>query len=355
MSPSDNAAWARPPKSEWWLLGKPDPARYHPGHAEDADCPELKKRGFGAIRPTLADLAAATPLSGLMAAAGVAPVAALAASFRVPREAGILDQDGTSQCVAFGLAWLQLFHALRDEAPFRPDPARFFREIGGVEGVGSALIPNGLEHLRLTGFPEVGVASEGLHRIAAWAKVDVAYGAIKTAIATYQEPVTLISPWYHSWFHPYASGVLPPPDYSVGGHCWDADGWDDTKTAQGAVDGVCQWGTDFANGGHFYLPAAYLSRVWAVAKTTDVKNATKRSMAAGAKVRPDVHFGAALGSIAAGAAISTLPAVTGDRWTSPSGATGTKWYPVVAINGQWASTLYGRKPVYVYAGAVKGG
>jgi len=78
--------------------------------------------------------------------------------------------------------------------------------------------------------------------------------------------VVVIGPWYHSWFHPLASGKLPPPDYVVGGHAWWLRGWSDSAQA---FRGRNSWGGGWGLAGDFLLPYAYLARMVEVWRTLD--------------------------------------------------------------------------------------
>lgn len=335
--------------------------REHFGHdPDDKDCPVAREHGLGLVRGKPEDEAATPPLSEFLAATGIAAATVLPTAAVLPAPLPpTFNQGTTPQCVAFGMGWLQVFHDLRDTGKFAPDFARYFREIGGGSA-GAVLNPNALEHSRLTGYPVLGASSETGHKIASWYKLDLAYGAIKSAHVTFHEPLPVIGLWGHSWFHPYASGQLPAWDYSVGGHCWLVIGYDDNRSASGSVRGINQWGSWGLNGtGHFFLSASSLTHLWGVYKTADAKLAVKRTTAYSAKVRATQGsgstFGTALGSVIAGTVITTTGSIAGASWTSPSGATGTKWYRVTAIGGHSTIALYGRAAVYIYAGAVKGG
>ncbi len=76
----------------------------------------------------------------------------------------------------------------------------------------------------------LGDASQSAHKIKAYYRVPLDATSAKAALLASQGNggVLFIGPCYHSWFHSYSSGKLPPPDYQVGGHAIWARGWNDS-------------------------------------------------------------------------------------------------------------------------------
>jgi hypothetical protein len=77
-------------------------------------------------------------------------------------------------------------------------------------------------------------------------------------------PVVLSTPWYRSWFHPSAAGILPAPDVEVGGHAIVAYGWD----AKG-IRLRNSWGVDWGVAGDCWMPLVDVRHLRGAWKTAD--------------------------------------------------------------------------------------
>jgi hypothetical protein len=199
----------------------------------------------------------------LYATVGAEPVTAPPPTYQVPApQPATLNQGSTPQCVAFSSAWLKEFEDLRDTGAFVPNTGAFFTAIGG--GPNGAVVRNALAQMLNVGYPPVS-GSAAAHKIAAYYAVPVTQADIKSALMTFG-PVLISTPWFNSWFHPNAAGVLPAPDTQVGGHAIAVVGWDDTKGFRLQNS----WGSGWGISGDCFLPYAYLPRVWEAWKAVDV-------------------------------------------------------------------------------------
>ena len=301
------------------------------------------------------------PIDQQYAALGVDPLvaaSALPARYEVGSLPPVANQGTTPECVSYSCAYEKQRQDRLDEgAFFRPNYGRFFTDIGG--GPSGAVMRTGLQQMLGYGYPDL-LAHE--HKIRAYYSVPVTVADIKTAIATYGG-VLVIGPWARDWCPwlgggPNVYGVLPSYNTEYGGHAWWAIGWDDAK----GLEGYQSWGSGFGLSGRFFVRYSDVPRMWEAWKTTDVVEYQAKAMACGAQIRPDVHFGASLGTIAAGAGIRVAGKVAGSAWTRVGctngtvPAKGTAWYDVRVIGGQAVGIRFpGHSRVFIYAGGVKGG
>ena len=196
------------------------------------------------------------------------PPVALPASFRVASPAPVLDQGQTPMCVAFSTARMKMWQDRDDQAVARWwdfDEARFFRAIGGTSQ--GAYLRAAMDRALKVGYPVTGGKSPtAAHRIKAYYAVPKDIASIKAAIYRFGT-ITLATPWYNSWMRP-VNGVLPPPDYAIGGHAIDAEGWDD----RWGLLLVNSWGTRWSaiHRGAAYMPWAYVTHsTWEIWKALD--------------------------------------------------------------------------------------
>lgn len=170
-------------------------------------------------------------------------------------------------CVAYSSSTLKGAEDLLDQQHnYRWDRPYFFQKIGG--GPNGAYPRNALERMLKIGYPLLPANSgnsQAAHRIAAYYAVSKNKDSIQRAIAHFG--VILIgTPWYNSWFYPNKAGVLPPADYTVGGHAIAAIGYDAT-----GLKLRNSWGTDWGRNGDCTMPwYAVLHAVWEVWKAVDV-------------------------------------------------------------------------------------
>ena len=216
---------------------------------------DLSRYGLGALPdpPDERDY----PLSALYAAEGLAPTAALPASYCSPGMPPVLDQHATPMCVAYSSSTVKAWQDRRDqERWFDFDEPAFFAAIGGTEN--GAYVRAAMERMRSTGYPVVGAGDAAHHKIAAYYAVPLDAAAIKAAIHDLG-PLVLSTPWYRSWFRPIA-GVLPQPDTQVDGHAIVAYGWD-----QRGLRLRNSWGADWGVGGDCWMPddlVPHLAGAW---------------------------------------------------------------------------------------------
>jgi hypothetical protein len=208
------------------------------------------------------------PLEKFLASAGVQPAAAIdfPATYLLPNRPPHRNQLDSPQCVAYSSGYDQS-HLDRTELGrfFDPWESRFFGQING--GPNGAFMRDALQRRLEYGYPVQNTGHRGRHRIGAYYRVPLGLEQVRLGLVT--KPVNggilVLGPWYHSWFHPLASGKLPAPDYEVGGHAWWLTGWDDAR----GLRGQNSWGTGWGAGGDFYLPYSFLSRMWEVWRTVD--------------------------------------------------------------------------------------
>jgi len=178
---------------------------------------------------------------------------AIPATYVVPHRAPVLNQNGTPMCVAYSTSGLKSYQDRDDQVPakfWNFDEPAFFRAIGG--SANGAVLRYALDRLLKVGYPVVGgVSPTSRHRIRGYYAVPKTLTGIKTAILTYGELV-LSSPWYHSWMHTTSAGVLPRPDYLIGGHAIIVDGWNAT-----GIRLRNSWGTNWGLDGDCYMPNYY--------------------------------------------------------------------------------------------------
>lgn len=273
-------------------MAKPDwNARQHPeqkakehGHHGNGHGPA--ERGMGAERdpehehgPKQApdDLTIQEPEDGEEVAVGSEPLGVVYASaFLIPNVPPVTDQGTTPRCVAHSNGYDTNQQDRPELGRFNNlDEALFFQQIGG--GPNGAYMTAGLNRRRDFGYPEaINVPAQGgypaqdgnrdyaQHRIAGYTQIALTPTAIKDALLR-GHGVLFIGDWFHSWFHPFASGKLPAPDYKVGGHAIWCRGWNDSYGFRLRNS----WGTDYGVGGDVFLPYAFLSRMYAAYRTTD--------------------------------------------------------------------------------------
>jgi C1A family cysteine protease len=176
----------------------------------------------------------------------------------------VTDQDGTPQCVAYAGAYDQNQHDRPETGRFwNFNEPLFFKEIGGTSA--GAYLSKALIRRRDYGYPEQdSTPNRGLHRIAGFTQIALTVTAVKAALSL-DHGVLFIGDWFHSWYHPLSTGKLPAPDYKVGGHNWWAFGWNDAY----GIRAQNTWGTDYGVNGRFFLPYAFLSRMYSAYRTTD--------------------------------------------------------------------------------------
>jgi C1A family cysteine protease len=146
------------------------------------------------------------------------------------------------------------------------DENTFFKAIGGTSQ--GAFLRAAMDRLLKVGYPVVGGTSlTASHKIKAYYSVPKAVLAVKQAIYQFGT-IVLATPWFNSWSTP-KGGILPAPDYSVGGHAIDAEGWDDRY----GLLLVNSWGTRWntIHKGAVFMPYAYITQcVWEIWKTIDL-------------------------------------------------------------------------------------
>ncbi len=199
-----------------------------------------------------------------------------ASTFYIGSVPAVTDQGTTPQCVAFSNAYDQNQQDRPELGRFNQlNQASFFKLIGGTSN--GAYMTAGLDRRKAYGYPEKvnvpasggypaqdGALDTGTHRIAGYTQIALTPTAIKAALQL-GHGVLLIGDWFHSWFHPLASGKLPAPDYKVGGHAIWCRGWNDSYGFRLRNS----WGTDYGVAGDVFLPYAFLARFYAAYRTTD--------------------------------------------------------------------------------------
>ncbi len=225
------------------------------------------------------DLSIVEPVDDEPAAVAGEPLAGATvtpSSHIIPNVPPVTNQGTTPQCVAYSNAYDQNQQDRPELGRFNQmNQALFFNQIGGTSN--GAYMTAGLDRRKAYGYPEkVNVPAAGgypaqdgkvdtaTHEIAGYSQIALTPTAIKAALML-GHGVLLIGDWFHSWFHPFASGKLPAPDYKVGGHAIWCDGWNDSY----GLRLHNSWGTAYGVAGDVFLPYAFLTRFYAAYRTTD--------------------------------------------------------------------------------------
>ncbi len=172
-------------------------------------------------------------------------------SFTVKTLAPIFNQGQTPMCVSYSGAREQ--QAFDEPHNYLWDFAYFFRLIGGTQN--GAVIRNAFDRRLHHGYPLMPSGSgnsQAAHKISAYYAVPKTQAAIKAAMVQYGTLV-IGTPWFNSWFYPNTDGTLPAPDYTVGGHAIDADGYDSAGLWLSN-----SWGTSYGVNGRIRMPWAYV-------------------------------------------------------------------------------------------------
>lgn len=161
------------------------------------------------------------------------PVAAALPSWFVVKYLNpVSNQGNTPMCVAYSLAGVKQWQDRADQTPTRwwdfSEPV-FFKAIGG--GPNGAVLRNGLNYLRKTGYPLVinqPVAPPNTGMIGGYYSVPASRYDLCAAISTFG-PLVCGFDWPDSWSHPaipkIGSPVAPRPSGQVNGHAIEAIGW----------------------------------------------------------------------------------------------------------------------------------
>jgi len=147
---------------------------------------------------------------------------------------------------------------------FRPDFGKFAARIGTTSS--GAFISVANEERINRGFPEDDATPHaGGHRIKRAIELEQTVNALKAAFA-HDHGVLNLFPWFHSWYHPLASGKLPAPDYFVGYHEIYGRGYNDNY----GIRLRNSWGIDWGIAGDCFLPYAHIWRAVIIHRTVDV-------------------------------------------------------------------------------------
>jgi len=220
--------------------------------------------GLGAIFEPVAGQS----LDEWYAQVGQEPSANLPTTYKRGSMPAVLDQGSTPQCVAYAASTIKGWQDYDESLRFwNFDEGRFFVQIDGDEN--GAYIRDAFVRLRNYGYPVVTVNEAAKHKVASWYYVDKSVAKLKAAIYDVG-PVIIGTDWFNSWFRPNSAGVLPAPDYRVGGHALVIYGWDDAKGFRLRNS----WGTDWGLSGDAFLPYAYaLDKAWSFYESVDVAEA----------------------------------------------------------------------------------
>jgi C1A family cysteine protease len=223
----------------------------------------MNEHGLGAIQspPDERDLVITSLITERLAAV------VLPSRYRVPTPAPILDQGSTPQCVAYSTARMQMWNDRTDYVPhrwFNFNEAAFFRAIGGTAD--GAFLRAALDRLVKVGYPvESTTPNPYAHKIRRYYAVPKTVHDMKRAIFHFG-PVVAAFPWFNSWMAP-VNGVLPRPDYAIGGHAIDIEAWDDAKRAFLLPN---SWSTRWGVQGTCWMPYAYFTQAcWEAWKVVD--------------------------------------------------------------------------------------
>lgn len=218
------------------------------------------------FREFLTVAGASAEITGLVTAPeDEVPAAAFPSYWYQPNKPPITDQGSSPRCVAHSNGSDQN-HMDRTESGrfWNFDEVKFFEQIGG--GPDGAYLSAGLDRRRDFGYPTLD-GDRGQHKISAYYRVDQTVAGVKTALRALPKNggVIFLLPWYHSWFHTFASGKLPMPDYLVGYHAIYCDGWNDNYGFRLPNS----WGRDWGLNGRCFLPYAHLDKAVVIYRTKD--------------------------------------------------------------------------------------
>jgi hypothetical protein len=186
------------------------------------------------------------------------------ATFGIPWVPPVSDQDGKPQCVAYSSAYDQQQQDRPEAGRYLHfDKTKFFHQIGGTSQGASMTVA--LDRRVNFGYPVVTIGHAGAHRIRSYVRIANTVTSFKSALVNRKHGVLRIGPWYHSWYHPLASGKLPAPDYEVGWHATWFPGYNDTYG--GKLEN--SWGTDYGKAGFAFMPYKFITREGALWTTRD--------------------------------------------------------------------------------------
>ena len=199
------------------------------------------------------------------AASGLASAVVLPAKHLVPNRPPVLNQKNTPQCTAFSTSAMKSYQDRDDQSVakfWNFDEPTFFRAIGGTwQG---AYLRTAMDRLLKVGYPVVTLGQASKHKIKAYYAVPTTKTEVKTAVFQLGIAVMAI-PWYNSWMRPTSTGILPRPDWQIGGHAIAIDGWDDAKGLRLRNSWGPGWGLD----GDCFLPYSYMAAIWEIFKSVD--------------------------------------------------------------------------------------
>ena len=205
------------------------------------------------------------PIEALYASEGLVAARTFPAAYKVTGMPAVLNQGNTPQCVAFSSAAMKGHQDHIDQREwFDFDESLFFKDIHGTSQ--GAHVRDAMNQMLNSGYPLDGgnIVATLQHRIAAYFTVPANLDAIKAAIIDFG-PVVVTTTWYGSWFRPTAQGVLPAPNFPVGGHAVLAYGWNDRWGL------LCRnsWGSQWGVAGDFFMPTQYVQHLTSAWKTVD--------------------------------------------------------------------------------------
>jgi hypothetical protein len=195
--------------------------------------------------------------------------APLPVSFGIKPVPPVLNQGSLPHCVAYSSAGRKMWEERLDEGRWLSfDTAWLYRRCKALDGntTPGTTLRSALRVLAAEGIRATGESNPKAHRIAAYYRVPKDATVVRRTIAQ-SGPVLLAIPWYRSWFHTRAGGLLPSPDVLVGGHAVLATGWDNRR-------GLLlrnSWGRQWGSLGNFWLPFAYLARAYELWRCIDVR------------------------------------------------------------------------------------
>ena len=176
------------------------------------------------------------------------------ASYMRTVDAPVLNQEETPECEAFTAATgRRLTQGPVGQDGFDPDD--IYRQAGGTGS--SGLTTASVEKVLIApGASCISGPGIGQRWPVASCQNISSMGQLKSALQATQF-VGLAVDWDESWYEPSRDGTLPPPSGQIaGGHIFDVAGWQDPTRA--ALRCQNSWGTEWGDGGFFWLPYSYL-------------------------------------------------------------------------------------------------
>lgn len=209
--------------------------------------PQRNLSGWVKDLPDVRDLKATDLVRSL------APVV-LPTTYRCSATPTILDQGGTSECVAYAHTLSRIIRQQMSNAnvpKFDPDALyKRCKELDGIPDLLGTYPRVCLDIMFKQGMPVKNSccragAFDFQYRLGGYWRIDgaVADNDIKQ-ILMQLGPFTAASSWYNEWGSMFNTEIFPEPTVAGGGHCYCIQGWNETGWEVDNSWGTIQWGVN---------------------------------------------------------------------------------------------------------------